>query len=47
VISSAGTLGGFSGGLGMKIKLLDLENKRAKLPRRTQRALRKIPKRNV
>jgi O6-methylguanine-DNA--protein-cysteine methyltransferase len=25
VISSAGTLGGFSGGLGMKKRLLDLE----------------------
>ncbi len=40
VISSSGSLGGFSGGPGLKKKLLELESKKAS-PQRTRRALRK------
>ena len=42
VISSSGGMGGYSGGIGMKEKLLDLENKHATLPQRTRRARRLI-----
>jgi len=40
VISSAGTLGGFSGGLGMKKKLLELE-KNININHRVRREKRK------